>query len=406
MTKKIMYYVKNLGLKGLVPLVIIGLAIFGAQMLIKTKPVARKKAPVISAPLVNVTSMKPQELRIWTPVMGTVEASRNITLEPQVAGRVISVSESFIPGGYFAKGEEILRIDPLDYELALKQQQSVVIEAEYNLKLERGHQKVAGREWKLLSKSSGGTIQEAELALRKPHLEKAEANLAASKAKLRQSRVNLSRTRVQVPFSSMVVTKDAGLGANLGAQEAIATMVGTDEFWVMVSVPVDRLDRIVIPSVANGFKGSVARVISGSNGKSFEREGRVLRLLPSLESKGRMARVIVVVEDPLNLKGTPGVRPLLLGSYINVYIDSGNLDSVFAVPRAAYRDGDTLWIMNDNSELEVRKVEPLWRDQDYIYLEKGVVEGEKLVVTDISTPLQGMRLRENVSAVDRDNNDG
>ncbi|OEU66020.1 MAG: efflux transporter periplasmic adaptor subunit [Desulfovibrio sp. S3730MH75] len=406
MTKKLMYYVKNIGLKGIVPLLIVGLAIFGARMIIKTKPVARKKAPVISAPLVNVSSMKPQEFKIWTPVMGTVEASRKITLEPQVAGRVISVSDSFIPGGYFAKGDEVLRIDPLDYELALKQQQSVVIEAEYNLKLERGHQKVAGREWKLLRKSSGGTIQEAELALRKPHLEKAEANLAASKAKLRQSRVNLSRTRVRVPFSSMVVTKDAGLGANLGAQEAIATMIGTDEFWVMVSVPVDRLDRIVIPSVANGFKGSVARVVSGSNGNSFERAGRVLRLLPALESKGRMARVIVAVEDPLNLKGIEGVRPLLLGSYINVYIDSGTLDRVFAVPRTAYRDGDTLWIMKDNSELEVRKVEPIWRDQDYIYLEKGVVEGEKLVTTDISTPLQGMKLRENVSAVERDNNDG
>ncbi|WP_031481894.1 efflux RND transporter periplasmic adaptor subunit [Maridesulfovibrio frigidus] len=406
MTKKLMYYVKNIGLKGVIPLLIVGLAIFGAQMLIKTKPVARKKARVSSAPLVNVSSMKPQELRIWTPVMGTVEASRKISLEPQVTGRVISVSDSFIPGGYFAKGDELLRIDPLDYELALKQQQSVVIEAEYNLKLERGHQKVAGREWKLLRKSSGGTVQEAELALRKPHLEKAEANLAASKAKLRQSRVNLSRTRVRVPFSSMVVTKDAGLGANLAAQESIATMVGTGEFWVMVSVPVDRLDRIVIPSAANEFKGSAARVLSGSNGNSYEREGHVLRLLPSLESKGRMARVIVAVEDPLNLKGTPGVLPLLLGSYINVYIDSGTLDSVFAIPRSAYRDGDTLWIMNDNSELEIRNAESLWRDSDYIYLEKGLVEGEKLVTSDISTPLHGMKLRENVSAVEMDNTDG
>lgn len=122
MTRKIMYYVKQIGLKGIVPLLILVLAGFGAKAIIKTKPVARKKAPVASSPLVNVDVLKSENFQIWTPVMGTVEAAKKITLEPQVAGRVISVSESFIPGGYFEKGAEILRIDPLDYELAVKQQ--------------------------------------------------------------------------------------------------------------------------------------------------------------------------------------------------------------------------------------------------------------------------------------------
>ncbi|MBI9112604.1 efflux RND transporter periplasmic adaptor subunit [Maridesulfovibrio ferrireducens] len=406
MAKQIMYYVKNIGLKGIVPILILVIAGFGARALIASKPVAKKKAPVVSAPLVNVEIMKPQDLKIWTPVMGTVEAARKITLEPQVAGRVISVSDSFIPGGYFKQGQELLRIDPLDYELAVKQQQSVVINAEYNLKLERGHQKVAGREWNLLRKSSGGTLQEADLALRKPHLEKAEADLDSSKAKLKQARVNLSRTTVRVPFSAMVESKNADLGANLGEQEAIATLVGTDEFWVMVSVPVDRLDRLVIPSATNGFKGSAARIVSGSGESSFEREGQVLRLLPSLESMGRMARVIVAVKDPLNLKGDPDLRPLLLGSYINVFIDSGTLENIFAVSRSAYRDGNTLWVMKDSGVLEIRKVEPVWRDQDFIYLDSGLADGEKLVVTDISAPLQGMNLRENVSEEGKDNSNG
>jgi len=99
----------------------------------------------------------------------------------------------------------------------------------------------------------------------------------------------------------------------------------------------------------------------------------------------------------LNLKGEKGLRPLLLGSYINVSIDSGILKNVFAVPRAAFRDDNTLWIMNSSGKLEIRKVDPIWRDENFIYLKSGLADGEKLVLTDISTPLKGMNLRENVS---------
>ena len=396
MANKIWYYIKQIGLKGVLPLLIVVFAVIGAKTLIATKPVAKKKAPIVSAPLVNVTVLAVDDYQVWTPVMGTVEAAREINLEPQVSGRVIYVSDSFIPGGYFEKGEEVLRVDPVDYELAVKQQQAVVTEAEYNLKLESGQQRVAGREWKLLKKSSGGTAQEAELALRKPHLQKAQADLVSSKAKLKQARIDLARTRVTVPFSCMVVSKSADLGAQLSLGETIASLVGTDEFWVVVSVPVDRLSSISVPSAQNNYKGSKARVVMSSGKTVMEREGEVLRLLPSLESKGRMARVIVSVKDPLNLKGGE-VRPLLLGSYVSVYIDSGMLENVIAIPRTAFRDNNTIWVMQDNGLLDIRSVDPVWRDQDFIYLDEGVKAGEKLVVTDISAPLQNMKVRENGS---------
>lgn len=405
MTRKFIYYVKQIGLKGVVPLLILAMAVVGAKALIQSKPVARKKAPVASAPLVNVVPLEVRDYQVWTPVMGTVEASRKISLEPQVAGRVIAVSDYFIPGGTFEKDAEVLRIDPVDYELAVKQQKALVTEAEYNLKVESGHQRVAGREWSLLKKSSGGTTQEAELALRKPHLQKAQADLSSSRAKLEQARINLSRTRVRAPFACMVVSKDADVGAQLSLNESIATIVGTDEFWVMVSVPVDRINRLVIPSAENGFKGSKARIIMGSGDESFEREGTVLRLLPSLESKGRMARVIVAVKDPLNLK-SGGANPLLLGSYVNVSIDSGRLEEVIAIPRTAHRDNDTVWIMTEGGTLDIREIDPVWRDQGYVYLDKGVAGGEKLVITNISAPLQGMNLRENEPTKKKVNSDG
>jgi hypothetical protein len=53
--------------------------------------------------------------------------------------------------------------------------------------------------------------------------------------------------------------------------------------------------------------------------------------------------------------------------------------------------------MKEGGLLDIRSVDPVWRDQDYIYLGTGVKAGEKLVMTDISAPLQNMKLRENGS---------
>ena len=82
-------------------------------------------------------------------------------------------------------------MDARDYELAVTQKQSQVVNADYNLKLELGHQEVAKREWSLLNGSKPAKSSDLELALRKPHLDKAKADLAAAKAELKQAKINL-----------------------------------------------------------------------------------------------------------------------------------------------------------------------------------------------------------------------
>lgn len=394
MDKRNFHHIINLGLRAVIPLVIVVLAVLGAYAMIATKPVARKKPPKVPVPVVNISYLQPQETRIWTPAMGTVEASREVDLEPEVSGKIISVSPSFIPGGFFRKGQEVLRIDPVDYELAVKQQKAVLTEAEYNLKLELGHQKVAGREWKLLGKTSDKSSSgSADLALRKPHLEKARADVESAKAKLRAARINLARTKVKAPFAAQVASRSVDLGAMISSQETLARLVGTEEAWVIASVPVDRLERITFPDEQKGASGSSVRIMSGGAGNLSQRQGEVVRLLPSLEDKGRMARVIVSVKDPFNLQRKKGTPPLLLGSYVKVKIDSGVLEDTYVIDRDAFRDNDTVWIMDDNGTLEVREVKTVWRDENSIYVKEGLNPGERLVLTDISAPLEGMKLR-------------
>lgn len=382
---------KIFSLKVVVPVVLLVLAAAGAFALVETAPKVHKRPRAVIAPRVETKVFARGTNSIRLEVMGTVTAAHKVTLEARVAGEVVSVSPQFVPGGFLPEGAEVLRIDPQDYELALQEMQAEVADAEYSLKVEQGHQNVAAREWNLLKKSAGYTPKDAELALRKPHLAKAEADLVAARAKLCQARLDLERTRVEAPFPAMIEAKSSDVGATVTSQDALADLVGTDEFWVQVSVPVDRLDRIAFPADGESAGAKAMIVCSGDGGTP--REGRVIRLLPSLESEGRMARVLVSVKDPLNLAKRPGVKPLLLGSYVTVYIDGGELPDSFAIPRNAFRDNGKIWILTDDGSLDIRDVSPDWRNRDVVLVTQGLAPGERLVVSALPAPVQGMKLR-------------
>lgn len=382
---------KIFNLKIIIPIVVVVAAAVGAKAMMDTAPKPRKKKPVVIMPTVEVAVFEPGSHEVRLEVMGTVMAAHEISLESQVSGEIVSTSENFIPGGYFKQGQEILRINPEDYKLALSEIEAQVADAEYNLRVEQGHQNVAGREWDLLKKSSKGTDQEAELALRKPHLKKAKADLAAAKAKLKQARLDLARTKITAPFSSMVQSRSADQGSTINIQETLATLVGTEEFWVQASVPVDRLDHVVLPH--GGRPGARAVVISGANGHTNKRTGQVVRLLPSLESEGRMARVLISIKDPMNLEEKPGIKPLLLGSYVKVLIQGRPVENSFDIPRKAFRDNDKIWVLKEDGTLDIREVSTVWRDSDSVLLTEGLAPGEQVVVSAIAAPMQGMKLQ-------------
>jgi multidrug efflux pump subunit AcrA (membrane-fusion protein) len=173
-----------------------------------------------------------------------------------------------------------------------------VTDAEYNLKLELGHQEVAKREWMLLNGGKPAKSSDVDLALRKPHLDKAKADLEAAKAELKQANLNLARTRIRAPFNAIVRTHNVEMGSQVSIQDPLAELVCTDEYWIKVSIPVDRLKWISTPRNATE-SGSAVRIYY-RNG--FERTGTVIKLFGDLETEGRMARILVSVEDPLSLE--------------------------------------------------------------------------------------------------------
>jgi len=377
-------------LRIVISLLLIAAGIGGARFLITTKPKANKRPPVKMEPLVRTKTLQPENYTVKIPAMGTVIPAREISLEAQVAGEIIYMHPEFTEGGMLPEGIKILQINAKDYELAVQQKQKALADAEYAFKLEEGHQDVARREWDLLYGDQKINEVESELALRKPHLEKVKVEIAAAKADLEQAKINQARTTLTAPFNVLVLNRHVNLGSQVTPQEKIADLVGTDVYWVQISLPVERLRWIQIPNGQGGSGASVKIVYR----QDYVRSGRVIRLLPDLSKEGRMARLLIEVNDPLDFRIKKKKRPmLLLGEYVRVLIEGEELHDVYRIPRSALRNDNEIWLVDDESRLAIHKIKTIWRDEEVVVIQDGFKPGERLVVSGLAAPVAGMAVR-------------
>ena len=393
-------------LKVMLPLLIIALGVGFAVRMVKTRPKAKRAQPLATAMLVDVISVRATNHQVVVQATGSVVPERTVLPQPEISGVIRTEAVGFEVGRRFKKGERIVQLDDRDLRLAIKQRKAAVTTAQFELTLEQGRAHVAKQEWTLLSGKVKTTSAGRALALRQPQRVAANARIAQAQAALEQARLNLTRTDVVAPFDCVVRDKRATLGQVVSPAAPIASLVGTDRFFVNVSVPVARLAAIAIPGL-NGDVGADVTVTQQA-GVSAARKGKVVRLLTDLDPDGRMARLVVAVDRPLDAptatevsprpietgdaKAATAWLPLLIGAYVHAEITAKSLSNVVAVPRLALHEGDRVWVAKDG-KLDIRAVHIVWRERDRVLVDSGLADGEQLVVSPIPSPQPGMGLR-------------
>lgn len=367
-----------------------------------SRPQAKKSKARRPVPLVKTIKVSPRSEQVYVEAFGTVIPAKKMAVFSEVEGRIININPELIPGGLINKDNPVVRIDPIDYALLINERKAEVVEAQSRLELEKGQQVIAKQEWRLLEENIAVTQAGKSLALREPHLRSARAQLEAAKSRLAAAELEEKRTTILAPFNALVLEEFVEKGQLVGRQTQIATLVATDYFWVQASIPLSRLSRITFPE-KTGQKGAGVRIILQVNGGlSITRHGSALKLLGDLDPKGRMARMLIKVNDPLNLaaKAAENIEgKLLLGSYVKVEIDAGVLDNVYAIPRQALRAGDRIWILNQKSRLDIRSVDIVWRRKDEILVNAELAPQERVITSRLQLPLPGMKVQSDVDTV-------
>jgi len=385
-------------MKYILPLLITLLAVGAAIGLYSTSPTTKKARPVRPIPFVQTSDIKPGREKVFVEAFGTVIPAQRITLQSEVEGRIISQHPELVPGGLIAQDEIIIQVDPAEYEMAVNGYRAELEEAMFELDLEQGKQVIAQREWKLMEEEIDSSAEGKSLALREPHLRLVKAKVDKAKSRLAAAELALKRTTITAPFNALVLEEFIDRGQFVSRQTNLATLAGTDRFWVRVSVPVSVLHRISFPR-RTGMHGSSAEVIfEPVSGRPVVRHGAVLRMMGDVDPEGRMARLLIIIEDPLNLRensrnGKAGGR-ILLGSYVKVRIDAGFFENVYSIPRQALREGDVLWVKDSNDSLQIRKVTVVWRRRDDVLVKADLVEGDTLILSRLQSALPGMQVKD------------
>jgi len=377
----------------LLPLLVLGLGAVAIWALVSTAPRAERASAQEPAPMVRTVVVERFE---GTPVVeatGTVRAVRRAEVAPRVRGPVVWRSPELRAGGRLREGEALLRVDPTDFRLAVAERRARVAEAELAATRAESERTVSRRTWDDLgAPDEGATEGGVSLALREPQVDSARERVDAARAALRRARLNVSRTELDAPFDAVVEGARVDEGQVVGPEAPVATLVGTERFEVVASVPAAVLPRLDVPH--DGEPGARARVFSALDGVRHEWRAHLARVLPDVEEGSSLARVALVVPDPQGLDRPEGPRalPLLLGSFVEVEVDAVTFDEPpIRVPREALRGADQVWVEEEGA-LRIRDVEVVWQREESV-LVRGVDHGASVVLGPLAAPVDGMRLR-------------
>jgi RND family efflux transporter MFP subunit len=323
--------------------------------------------------------------------MGTVRPEKEIVLSPRVGGEIVSISESFTPGGFVDEGEVLLEIDPSDYEVVLLQRKSELLQASADLELELGRQNLALKDYKELE----GTISSEykSLVLRAPQLNTAQSRVEAAEAAVRRAELDLERTRIRAPFAAHIINREANEGSQVSPGEALGKLVGIKHYWVEAAVPVSNLRWIDFSEERVTANLGVHIRNRAAWPEGTFREGSVHRLIGELEDQTRLARVLLTVADPLSHEPeSAGLPPLMIGSFVEARIAGIPLKDVIRIDRDYIRQDDTIWI-DENGVLKIRDLEIVFRDDEFAYARSGLSVEDQVITTNLATVFDGAALR-------------
>jgi multidrug efflux system membrane fusion protein len=229
---------------------IILIAFGGAAWFILKNPPSVKRGPpaVESTMSVETQVIAPQTYSLLIDSYGKVSPRVESDLISQVSGTVTRVNSNFRAGGFFEKGDELLRIDDRDYQAELAAAESELMAARQTLSEEQSRSDQAKADWKRL----GNGKKVPDLVARVPQLNAAKAAEAAAKASVNKAKLNVERTRVRAPFAGRVLTKSADLGQVVSSGTTMATIFAIDYLEVRLPIQSRDLPFIDLPEHYRG----------------------------------------------------------------------------------------------------------------------------------------------------------
>ncbi len=377
-------------MKVILPIVVIGIGILGAVGMYAARPVVETRPPEVHAPLIRVVEAETRDLQFRVSAQGSVAPRTQSSVVPEVSGRVEWVSPNLAPGGFFEKGEALLRIERQDAEVALRQAEAAEARARSEVRLARANlqrsKDLAGQ----------GVVSSAELDQALNAASVADAALMQAEAQLERARTDLERTEIHAPFAGRVRDKQVDVGQFVTRGAPVATIYSVDYAEVRLPIPDDQLAYVDLPLHYRGEseQGTGPQVILRAElgGNEYEWEGTIVRTEGEIDPRSRMVHAVAQVADPYARTAGIARPPLAVGLFVDAEIMGREVHDVIVLPRAALRGGERVLVVQDD-RLYYRDIEVVRAEREDVIIGGGIERGELVAVSPIEAAVDGMQVR-------------
>ena len=418
---------KGFKFKSMRVVVVLGLSLSIAALLIMLRPGAERQVRTETGRLVEVLSVKAEDLNMIIDGYGTVKPRETLKLAAEIRGQVIDVDPSFKEGSFIKKGVVLIKIDPRTYQLEVDRQRIQIEQTEAEIKKLRQEIKnfdasikiakadvaLARNDFERLKKLSirnvvaQTTLDQAEqrylasldrlqglenqLALTGPLKERLEAQRNMGKVMLSQAKLDLEKTSIIASFDGWVLQKDIEKSRHVTAGQYMGSVYKDGALDVEIHIPAKNFKWFALDLKQDAMPD--AEIIFRANNSSPHKwKGRVARIKAQMNEKTRTLPVVVEIDrDSVKDKIKSGIQ-LRPGMFVTALIKGKKIKQVFVLPRHVVHTGDVVYIMTDN-RLKIRPVNILRSAKDLVYIDKGLSDGELVIKSPLSGAVDGMKVR-------------
>ena len=373
--------------KIIAPIAVIAVSAGAFALLQASRPEPEKNEEGPRPISVYTATVGQEDASLEVLTQGEVRSRTEIDLVSQVGGRVITASPEFVEGGRIEPGVSLLQIEDTDYRLALSQAQARMADADLSVQQALADQDVARKQLRNDKTAS-------DLALKKPQVAQARAMREAAQAGLEQARLDLKRTSITLPFAGRVAETRVHIGQFITPGTVLGKVFGTELVEVRLPLNNRQLASLGLPIgyIAPQGGGVPVEFSAQVAGEMHQWQGKLVRLDASVDADTRMLYAMAEVADPYGKAASKNGMPLAVGLFVDAKIKGRDLTAAMSIPGNALRAGNVVYVINGEGRLEIRNVNVAHATPKRAVISEGLAPGEKVVVSAIRNPIQGMAL--------------
>lgn len=354
-------------------------------------------AAALDRPLsVRAVSVEVRQIQRTVEAVGSLFAYEEVTVSSEVDGKVDQVLVDV--GDHVTSGQPIVKVSPVELQLALDQQRAALQQARARLGLDPGEQELKNVSEAAEVKKAAADLNDAEQKYNRTktlfdqglvprqNFDEADARYKASKAaydlavqgvqniqalvaqyraSVALAQKKLSDTTIRAPFAGQIKERNVTQGQYLKVQTPVMVIVNIDPLRVRLKVP-----EKMAGWVKNGQEMTIS--VEAYPGRTFT--GKLSRINPSVDAQNRAFEVEALIDNHEGLL-KPGffVKAAIPSNKIDeaIFVPQDSLTFVYGVYKVYVVEGNTL------KEKDVKLGE---RSTDQVEIVDGLTAGQRIAV--------------------------